>query len=1024
MTLTNWVIHRPLLPLLIIAVLGVMGLRTIATMPLTHLPDIGENRIELVLLAPGASLGAANEGLAQPVYRSLSGVPNVISVRSDISPGRIDMSLHLRNSRHAESTLATVRDRLQALGSQLELDFVVEELRAVSSRTQPVLEFVVKPLHGDIATASNAIRDVIRPSLREHTEIGDILVYGATRREILIETSEVRLAAIGVSVSDLKQQIASSLTQKAALELEADHETLHSRIRLTVPQLSVEAEYLTALRALPIRTGPNEFVALDALAQISMRPQVPDWLVQHNGEPAIQVSVYAMAGADLAGLPGELVSRLTELDQGLRGAALEIIRRPGEAATRSLNATLRALFEGSVLVIAVIAFSLRSWRATALAALAIPLSVLPTLFVMQVLGLSLNIVSLLALTLASGIVVDDAIVEIENIHKHLRRGSSVLGAVKGAMVEMSRPVFATSLVLLAVFLPVAVMPGEAGLYFQAFGYTLCIVTVFSLLVSRTVIPALALHLSRLPSSTLSVRGARGFFILYRSSLIWALRRPFVCLGMAAAIAVISLWAALQHPGAFIPTEPTDFVQMELDLPPSMTASGRIGHFATVQDKLLEYPGVNSVTIVTPTNLSQDLRLLVGTDGSHQVQAQVHAAVRSTLDARVQMLTSSGRPGLIFDLAAADLETLQQAAPQVLNLISQLDRGNDATLDTAPISAGIRFRPNPASLRSLGLNSADVIANVESLLDPAERSIAMIDTGQQDRLPIRLRGASRAIQAGKSPGDLAFVPFQLPAGATVPLASLGQFELDFSATQIVRRDGRYLLPIVANAASQEDARLIKQAVRSEVERLSRDLPGLSLLPAGDAPLRNEMMRDLRTASGTILILLIAVLYLTFRSLAQTAVIVVSLIFALTGGMLVLSLTGLPISLPVLIGLLLLLGIVAKNAILLIDRAQVLSGLGLSMGQALAFASFHRARPILMTSVAMIVGMLPAALPGLDGSAFRQPLAMTVIGGVAVSTLLNLIVTPALSLLAHRATLKVNRLGRMPEISPGAMVSRTG
>jgi multidrug efflux pump subunit AcrB len=315
-------------------------------------------------------------------------------------------------------------------------------------------------------------------------------------------------------------------------------------------------------------------------------------------------------------------------------------------------------------------------------------------------------------------------------------------------------------------------------------------------------------------------------------------------------------------------------------------------------------------------------------------------------------------------------------------------------------AQVRFTPDEALLRQLDISAADIVAALQGHTDPDAHLIAMIEGDDRQTLRLRSRLGSSMPEA-PGPNDLAFAAVPLPGGGSMPLASLGRFELEFEHLRLERRDGLYVLPLLAAPPSAAVARLVTDAARAELARLSPDLPGLVLLSAGDAASRLQMMSELRRAMGRMLLLLVAVLYALFRSVAQVGVILGSLVFALSGGMLVLSLTGLPISLPVLIGLILLLGIVAKNAILLVDRAQRLFVRHGNMAQAVIAAASDRARPIIMTSVAMIAGMLPAAIPWLEGSAFRQPLALTVIGGIAISTLLSLVVTPVLCLMAHNA-----------------------
>jgi len=343
--------------------------------------------------------------------------------------------------------------------------------------------------------------------------------------------------------------------------------------------------------------------------------------------------------------------------------------------------------------------------------------------------------------------------------------------------------------------------------------------------------------------------------------------------------------------------------------------------------------------------------------------------------------------------------LETGAERLVAALSDLPQVGAARIVTAATYPELRLVPDPETLRHLGLTQDAVGQALQDLVPPQDRAIASLDAPGGITLDVHLAPGDTGRPAGLTPGqDLAFAALRLPGGGTFPLAALGRFDLHLSDMNIARRDGLYLRRLVVDPADAQAVRDLSRIAAQTMATLRHDLPGLTLLPQGDTTLRADMMRDLKTAAGSMILLLVATLFVLFRSLGQVLVILVSLIFSLCGGMVVLIATGLPLSLPVMIGVLLLFGIVAKNGILLIDRAQRLQGDGMPMAQALRDAARDRARPIVMTSAAMIAGMIPAALPGLEGAAFRQPLALTVIGGVAMSTVLSLVLIPAMSLIA--------------------------
>lgn len=1030
MTGSDWALRHPILPLVGIVLLALLGLRAAVQMPLTHLPDLGDNRIVLRLVAEDATLEAMDRDLAQPVEQALASLPQVTAISSAITATELRLTLNLRNAGRAQDTLAAVSDQINALIPDAAIAFRIAEIRAQSSRRQPVLELAVVPEDGDLLGASDAVETVIRPALREVEGLTDITMQGLRQPRLTIYPDPAALAAADLTRDDLTRQVGAALGRTPTASLAPGSEA--GPVLLGLSDYARDPDPARALALLPLTTGRGQTVPLATVADVSRgtgaEDIAADWIVRHDGAPAIFVQVHVDPSVDLGTVLAALDDRVARLDARLadlgQGLQIAVVHRPADRATASLAATRRALLEGGLLVIVVIALTLRARRATVLAALALPLSVLPTLFVMQALGLSLNIVSLLALTLASGVLVDDAIVEIENIHKHMQRGLRARDAVARAMRDIALPVVATSAAILAIFAPLALMPGEAGRYFWAFGATLCIATLMSLAVSRLVIPPLAAWFpDRLRALPDAAPPPGRMVRIYDALLHRALAHRWLCLAGAVAVAVTSINAALTHPGSFIPLDPPDHVQVDLTLPPTLSPNARARATERLARDVRALQGVSSVTTLTPTEIGGATRLLIGTDGAATTARALRARLDATPDARAIMRNSAGQAPLVLDLAAPDRATLEAGAARLVAALSDLPQAGAARIVTAATYPELRLVPDPETLRHLGLTQEAVAQALHGLVPGPDRALARLDAGDGTSLDVHLAPGDSAVTGGLTTGqDLAFGALRLPEGGTFPLAGLGRFELHLSELDLARRDGLYLRRLVADPIDADAAGDMTRIAAQTVEALRRDLPGLTLLPQGDTTLRADMMEDLKTASGSMILLLVATLFVLFRSFGQVLVILVSLIFSLCGGMIVLIATGLPLSLPVMIGVLLLFGIVAKNGILLIDRAQRLQADGLPMAQALHDAALDRARPILMTSAAMIAGMIPAALPGLDGAAFRQPLALTVIGGVAMSTLLSLVLIPAMALIAddmgRRLSAMAARGRAAPETAPRA------
>lgn len=1002
----DWALRHPWLALVVICILAVLGLRAGLQMPLTYLPALGDNRIALHLEADNASLERMDKDLAQPVEQALTALPQITAIRSEVGPSGVEVTLNLRDSRSAQDTVALVSDRINALIPDLDIAFRINGIRAFSSREQAAVEIAIVPRDRDILRASLTMREIIRPALRKIDGLTDITVRGAQRPGLTIRPDLERLADADLTLGEVMQQIASGVSRATGAVMPADPQA--GTVMLGLSQSGPRDTVTDVLDRLPLRSGHGATVPLAAVAEVRPSATNGDWIARHDGEPALFVALHVDPGADLGTVLTAIDQQLVQLADRLPELQMDVVHRPADRAVASLAATLRALLEGGVLVVAVIALTLRASRATMLAACALPLSVLPTLFVMDLLGLSLNIVSLLALTLASGILVDDAIVEIENIHKHMARGIKARKAVAQAVHEIALPVIGTSFAILAVFAPVAAMPGEAGRYFWAFGSTLCIATIMSLAVSRLVIPSLAARFPDLAGKRARTRPGSAIARRYLGLLIGTLRLRWLGVAAALLVAAGSIFAAMTHPGSFIPMDRTGTVWVELAQPSAIAPDQRRENLRELEQSLLGEPRIASVTMLFPAASDQNARLMIATDGSLAAEEAIGAILDAQPDMTAAVLKANGAPKLAMDIAAPDRTMLETGVTEVMRAISNMEQAGRAPMVPGGWLAQIRLTTDPEILRPLGLEQAEIVRIMDILSRSRDTPVTYLEMPGQDGVPVFMDIGLMDPSPGTAMPHPAFLGLRLPEGGTVPFAALGEIDMHLSSLALSRRDGLYVQRIVADPTDEAALRDMAGVAQRTVASHQDNLPGLVMLPAGDTALRQDMMRDLADAMGASLLLLTATLMVMFRSAGLTMVILVSLLFSLAGGMGVLVVTGLPLSLPVLIGMLLLFGIVAKNGILLIDRAQRLHRGKMTMARALVKATRDRTRPILMTSLAMIAGMIPAALPGLDGAAFRQPMALTVIGGVALSTVLSLLLLPGMALLAHQASLAAKSL----------------
>ncbi|MCC6517460.1 MAG: efflux RND transporter permease subunit, partial [Tabrizicola sp.] len=711
------------------------------------------------------------------------------------------------------------------------------------------------------------------------------------------------------------------------------------------------------------------------------------------------------------------------------------------------ESAIHTLLEGALLAILVVLAFLRNWRATLISAVALPLSAIPTFWVMSQLGFSLNLVSFLALTLATGILVDDAIVEIENIARHIRMGKTPYRAAIEAADEIGLAVIATTFTIVAVFVPVSFMPGIPGQYFRQFGLTVAIAVLFSLLVARLITPMMAAYLMRAKDAVGHDEGHRdGAFMRAYLRLVksttkvrrWkkhpriALPTYYITLVVAVVVVIVSVIAMLQVPGSLFPPEDESRIVVSVELPPGSKLDDTAATTDAMRDAIKDIDGVKSVLVIggsTPLgdrdirratftiildrldnglqrkliDLGRALPLvghLIPDLPSHgrlrpqvEIEAAVFEALKSVPDVRAFKVSTMGgasRP-FAYDILSTDEEDLDTAVRKIEEALREEPMFLNPSTEAALPRPEIQITPKADEAARLGV-TVQQIASVVRVATIGDVSAALGKLSIDNRLvPIRVQldEASRdnlarisALKVMTSAG-----PVPLSAVATVEVAE---------GPSVVKRLTR--LRVATLGADIAPGFVLDQATA----RFNEILPTLHLpatvkvAPSGDAEVQAELLGSFQNAMVLGVLLMMFVLILLFHSVLQPVTIIFSLLLSVGGVATALIVTQNPLSMPVLIGILMLMGIVAKNAILLIDFAIEMRARGMSRIAAVVEAGHKRARPIVMTSIAMSAGMLPSALGVGEGGAFRAPMAIAVMGGIIVSTVLSLVVVPSMYL----------------------------
>jgi len=693
-----------------------------------------------------------------------------------------------------------------------------------------------------------------------------------------------------------------------------------------------------------------------------------------------------------------------------------------EDAKASYDSSMTMLLEGALLAVIVVWFFLRDWRATWISAIALPLSVIPTFAVMWWLGFSLNLLTLLALAVVIGILVDDAIVEVENVARHRAMGKPPLQAAIDATDEIGIAVIATSATLAAVFVPVAFMPGVTGKFFREFGWTAAAAVLFSLLVARLLTPMLA---ARFMSRTPVDAADSPLMTRYLGWVDLALRHRRWAIGLAMLTFIASLALIPLIPKTFVPSTDEARVQLQVELPPGARMTDSLAVARDVRSRLragvpelksifTSIGGDSSETMSGGLSFPEVRRILLTLEfktersrDSAELENAVRALLRDLPGVRFQF--SAGGPGdrLSLVLAGRDPEVLGRTSRELAAQIRQIPGLGSVSTSAALLRPEIVIRPDPARAADLGVSTVDIAdaARIATSGDVRQR-LAKLNLAER-QVPIRVQLAGGALT---DPAVLS--QLRVPgARGPVPLSAVAEITEGSGPARIDRLNRERNVTVSAELNGQPLGDIMAKV---------RDLPiakalptGVRIMPAGDSEAFVELFVGFAVAMLAGVVAVYVVLLLLFHSATLPLVILAAVPLCGGGAFGLLLLTGNALSLPSLIGLLLLTGIATKNSILIVDYAVLGEQAGLSRHEALIEACRKRARPVIMTTVAMGAGMLPIALGlGADGN-FRTPLGVSVIGGLITSTLLSLVVVPAAYSLVAEITDRVRvRMGRKP------------
>ena len=996
-------IRNPLPAILLFVLLGVCGLVSFKRMAVQNSPDIEVPVVLVNTSLPGASPAQLESEVARKIDNALAAIPFVRHISSTISDGSVATSVEFRIGRDVDDAVTEVRAAVDRIRRDLPAEMRDPVIAKVADAgVDAVLTYTVSSARMDQAELSWLVDSTVSKALLRIGGVGRVARVGGISREVLIELDPARMAALNVSAAVVSQQL--QRMQQESPSGRANIGGANQAVR-TIGTVRSVADVAALDMVLP----DGRKIRLDQVARVADTNADPTSILLLDGLPVVGFEVMRSTGASDLAVAEAVRQAVAQLSRSEHNVVFLETLNKVDAVQENYSGSMTLLYEGALLTVLVVWFFLRDWRATLISAVALPLSVVPTFLAIHLLGFTLNMVTLLSLALVIGILVDDAIVEIENIMRHLRMGKTPYQAALDAADEIGLAVVATTATLVAVFLPTAFLNDIVGQYFKQFGWTASVAVLASLLVARLLTPMMAAFLLKPVAQVQTHRESR-LMAPYLKAVRWCLAHRKWTMLMSGAFFIGSLALIPHLPSDFIPPANGMTTNVSLELPPGSTLADT--HAAAEQARAL---------IETDADVTQ-VYSVVGDGGVRRAslsvsltprgersrkQIEVNAALRAALagvaGARVTVGDGDDGDELSFMLSGDDPETLKTAVTTIQRDIRSISGLGSIYSNISLVRPELIVVPDFARAADLGV-TVDAIGQTLRVATEGDYDNALAKLNLPDRqLPIRVRLPASSRQ------DLGLLARLAVPGknGNVPLGAVAELRIDSAPAQIDRRDRtrKVVIHVGLNGKDYDE-------VMDQIE----ELPAMKNLPAdvkrgkqGDAERKGELFSSFLLALGIGILCVYMVLVLLFKGVMQPITVMAALPLSLGGAFLALLVTNSSLSMPSLIGLLMLMGISVKNSILLVEYAIRVRREGMSRFDALIDACRKRAQPIIMTTTAMSAGMLPIALGWSADPSFRAPMAIAVIGGLLTSTFLSLLVIPVVFTLVDDLVLWAARKG---------------
>ncbi|WP_323085610.1 efflux RND transporter permease subunit [Providencia alcalifaciens] len=993
--LSSWAITRPIPTIVMFLALTIAGIFSFNQLPVTANPVVNFPIVTVTITQDGSSPTEMENAITKPVERAVSGIPGIRHITSTITEGISTTTVEFDLTVDAYIATNDIREQIAQIRSDLPQTIDEPLINRIDIEGGAILRYAVSSDSQSLADLSWFIDDTVSKQLITAHGVQKVSRLGGADSVIRIEPDTDKLAALQLSILSINELLRSVHQNSAGGSSKYNH--LQHTIRILGEKKNVDE-----IKNIQLPIGNQQWIKLGDIAAIYQGQKTAKTISQLNGKDVVGFAVFRAKGSSDTEVANNVEHELAQLKLKYPDISIQLVSSTVKYTESSYHLTIQTLLEGAFLTVIIVFFFLKSWRATLVAAVALPLSILPTFLVLAIFGYSLNSMTLLALTLVIGILVDDAIVEIENIQKYIERGERPYLAALKASDAIGFAIVAITLTIVAVFLPVSFIGGFVGKYFVPFGITVSAAVLSSLLVARLVTPLMAAYVLLPAKKKATEHSVPNWINRYSQLLEMTLKHRKLALSFAFIFLIGSISSITYLPIGFMPEGDISVSQIEVELPPGTPVEETQKAVRNMAEQLKSRTEIKS--IYTIAGISDDADgiaqhkgqiILTLTEPNEREMSQkqfensISHLLQQTPDAHYTFSNSEGNKEFSLTFTGSDPKELEIQMHKLRDAVAKVNGINNVRVVKPLLRKELIISPD---LQDLGRTAVNVeeIANtlrVATMGESNSRSAKFNLPGRQLTLQVVLPdnqkddvSALRNLYV-RSGNDL-----------TVPLKSVANINFSDGPSQIDRINRARKMSIEGNLEGLSLGEALERVVElPEYQSLPKSIEPLEY---GDMEFMLDMFERFSTTMLFSVLLVFAILIILFKDFMQPITILVALPFSIGGAIIALVLYGAMIDLPVIIGILMLMGIVTKNSILLVEFILEKERAGLNRQQAIIEAGQERIRPIIMTTFAMIAGMIPLVLTTGADAGFRAPMAVAVIGGLMSSTVLSLLFVPVI------------------------------